>query len=92
MINNATLKNKDELIKNKLSIEQNNNKINYIKKPNIIQVIKKKEINISDFDPMKHKRALLNLQNPKKVVNKKDSRKEPLIKKNVFHFSGHIID
>ena len=88
MINNATLKNKDELIKNKLSIEQNNNKINYIKKPNIIQVIKKKEINISDFDPMKHKRALLNLQNPKKVVNKKDSRKEPLIKKNVFHFFG----
>ena len=87
MNNNVKMKNKDELLKNKLNIETNNKPI-HNNKSNVIQIIKNREMNISNFDPIKYKRSLLNMQNPKKVVKNKEIKKGPYIKKNTFHFFG----
>ena len=78
MINNLNIKNKDDFFGTKLIKMINNEKNvkkNYLFKQNIFQIIKKNEINISNFDPIKYKRSLLNLQNPKKVLENKNNKK-----------------
>ena len=87
MINNLNIKNKDDFFGTKLNNEKNDKK-NYLFKQNIFQKIKKNEINISNFDPIKYKRSLLNLQNPKKVLENKNNKKCSNIKKNDFNFCG----
>ena len=87
MINNLNIKNKDDFFGTKLNNEKNDKK-NYLFKQNIFQKIKKNEINISNFDPIKYKRSLLNLQNPKKVLENKKNKKCAYIKKNDFNFCG----
>ena len=87
MINNLSIKNKDDFFGTKLNNEKNVKK-NYLFKQNIFQIIKKNEINISNFDPIKYKRSLLNLQNPKKVLENKNNKKCSNIKKNDFNFFG----
>ena len=87
-MNNVKMKNKDEISKSKLINNENNSKINSLNKSNIIQVIKTKELNLSNFDPMKYKKALLNKQNPKKIIKAKDIKKGPYFKRNTFQFFG----
>ena len=88
MNNNVKIKNKDDIFRYTKLSNQINNKHNHAKKSNLIQIIKKKEINLSNFDPIKYKRALLNMQNPKKVSKNKETKKVPYTKKNVYHFFG----
>ena len=88
MNNNVKMKNRDEIYRFTKLNNKTNNKHNHAKKSNIIQIIKKREINLSNFDPIKYKRALLNMQNPKKVSKNKETKKVPYTKKNVYHFFG----
>ena len=68
-----------------------NNRINdgnnCLHKQNKIQKIKKNQINLSNFDPIKYKRALLNLQSPIKYLQNKKN-KNGHIKKNTFNSFG----
>ena len=88
MNNYVKMKNKDDIFRYTKLSNQINNKHNHAKKSNLIQIIKKKEINLSNFDPIKYKRALLSMQNPKKVLKNKETKKIPYTKKNVYHFFG----
>ena len=88
MNNNVKMKNKDEIFRYTKLNNKTNNMHNHAQKSNIIQIIKKREINLSNFDPIKYKRALLNMQNPKKVLKNKETKKVPYTKKNVNHFFG----
>ena len=89
MINYVKKKKKDEFPKNKLNIETNNNN-NYKQRTNLIQVIKKRELNTSNFDPMKYKRKLMNTQIPKKEIAKniEPQKKINYTKKNPYQFFG----
>ena len=91
MINYVKKKRKEEFPKNKLNIETNNN--NYKQRANLMQVIKKRELNTSNFDPMKYRRKLMNTQIPKKEIAKNiEPQKKLLIpKKILINFSGLII-
>ena len=88
MFNNDKMKIKVESFNSKLLNTEPNNKKNNINKPHIIQVLKKREINLSNFDPMKYRRALLNAQIPKKVIKNKEQKKQPYIKKNNYRYFG----
>ena len=82
------MKNKDEFQRFKLTTEINN-KNNYKKRSNIMQVIKKNELNALNFDPMKYKRKLLNIQNQKKELTKtQEIKKITYTKKDPFRFFG----
>ena len=82
------MKNKDEFQKYKLFTEINN-KYSYKQKTNKIQVIKKSELNALNFDPLKYKRKLLNIQNPKKELIKDQEIKRIIYtKKDQFRFFG----
>ena len=82
------MKNKDEFQKYKLFTEINN-KYSYKQKANKIQVIKKSELNALNFDPLKYKRKLLNIQNPKKELIKDQEIKRIIYtKKDPFRFFG----
>ena len=82
------MKNKDEFQKYKLFTEINN-KYSYKQKANKIQVIKKSELNALNFDPLKYKRKLLNIQNPKKeLIKNHEIKKIIYTKKEPFRFFG----
>ena len=89
MINYVKKKKKDEFPKNKLNIETNNNN-NYKQRANLMQVIKKRELNTSNFDPMKYRRKLMNTQIPKKEIAKniEPQKKINYTKKNPYQFFG----
>ena len=88
MFNNVKMKSKEESFQSKLLNTDPNNKNNNTHKPHIIQVLKKREINLSNFDPIKYRRALLNAQIPKKVIKNKEQKKQPYIKKNNYRYFG----
>ena len=82
------MKNKDEFQKYKLFTDTNN-KYSYKQRANIMQVIKKNELKALNFDPMKYKRKLLNIQNPKKeLAQNKEIQKITYTKKEPFRFFG----
>ena len=82
------MKNKDEFQKYKLFTDTNN-KYSYKQRANIMQVIKKNELKALNFDPMKYKRKLLNIQNPKKeLAQNKEIQKITYTKKDPFRFFG----
>jgi hypothetical protein len=78
--------NKTKNRENLSTLKLNSNKPSSFNKQNIYQVIKKKEINLSNFDPIKYKKSLLNLQNPKKKLN--NLKKGPYTKKATYQFLG----
>ena len=82
------MKNKDEFQKYKLFTDTNN-KYSYKQRANIMQVIKKNELKALNFDAMKYKRKLLNIQNPKKeLAQNKEIQKITYTKKDPFRFFG----
>ena len=82
------MKNKDEFQKCKL-FTNTNNKYSYKQRANIMQVIKKNELKALNFDAMKYKRKLLNIQNPKKeLAQNKEIQKITYTKKDPFRFFG----
>ena len=82
------MKNKDEFQKYKLFTDTNN-KYSYKQRANIMQVIKKNELKALNFDPMKYKRKLLNIQNTKKeLAQNKEIQKITYTKKEPFRFFG----
>ena len=82
------MKNKDEFQKYKLFTDTNN-KYSYKQRANIMQVINKNELKALNFDPMKYKRKLLNIQNPKKeLAQNKEIQKITYTKKDPFRFFG----
>ena len=82
------MKNKDEFQKYKLFTDTNN-KYSYKQRANIMQVIKKNELKALNFDPMKYKRKLLNIQNTKKeLAQNKEIQKITYTKKDPFRFFG----
>ena len=88
MINYVKKKNKDELQKYKLYSEINN-KNSYKQRANIMQVIKKNELNSLNFNPMKYKRKLLNIQNPKReLIKNKEIQKTSYTKQDPSKFFG----
>ena len=88
MINYAKMKNKDEFQKYKLFTDTNN-KYSYKQRANIMQVINKNELKALNFDPMKYKRKLLNIQNTKKeLAQNKEIQKITYTKKDPFRFFG----
>ena len=88
MINYVKMKNKDELQKYKLYSEINN-KNSYKQRANIMQVIKKNELNSLNFNPMKYKRKLLNIQNPKReLIKNKEIQKTTYTKKDPSKIFG----
>ena len=88
MFNSVKMKSKEESFQPKLLNTEPNNKNNNMHKPHIIQVLKKREINLSNFDPIKYRRALLNAQLPKKLIKNKEQKKQPYIKKNNYRYFG----
>ena len=82
------MKNKDEFQKYKLFTDTNN-KYSYKQRANIMQVIKKNELKALNFDAMKYKRKLLNIQNTKKeLAQNKEIQKITYTKKDPFRFFG----
>ena len=88
MINYVKKKNKDELQKYKLYSEINN-KNSYKQRANIMQVFKKNELNSLNIEPMKYKRKLLNIKNPKReLIKNKEIQKTTYTKKDPSKFFG----
>ena len=88
MINYVKKKNKDELQKYKLYSEINN-KNRYKQRANIMQVFKKNELNSLNIEPMKYKRKLLNIKNPKReLIKNKEIQKTSYTKQAPSKFFG----